>query len=698
MTADASSRKGVAMAAAMPPVSFLDAARGGQNCDGRRRILSTCTFKGANSTKRPQRAGRNPENSSGRQSRSKDAPHEHTAHNTHAPDRPPAQVTQLSKRSATRAAQVTSNKLGTAPEALTYIRARGARRRQPDRRMASNRWPVVAMRLRRRSAPLGYLVGSRLTEWRGSQVSSLKQSHVAGCSPLAAGVDIFMKKVTQERTGFRMAAEAASAVASEATAVALQTTHDGLCLQPGPLAFAPACHPLAFSLTPGGSISSKAARHSSKLHLRRTGNDKESMICADRWCIRCLARGNTNRAHLNFCSLGGYEAVVATATPIVGKLTYSWLALLVAALAVPLLVLSRRATRRARAATARQVSQQATELRQLRTSLRSVRDDARGPRLLKLLQQGAPFTEVRPRDGALSAAFPRGKPVVLRLDLARCEIDVYDASTAAAAALAAAGVGAASASGGGVVAVEEEPSWLQTAGLVLAETAAGLPVARAAAPVRPPACAPAGMAAAPGESGADDGATAATAVDVAASHMPYLYSIPPHTIVRMAFAAPAPTAAAPTLPMRPMVATGGVGEKQPWRCLSLDLATSSCAAPVSIAALAPAPAPSPAAPAVPLVAEVSWGREKTGATTGGSGPASSPRHVAAAPPAVTPPASTVATPSVSGGDGNDGGGGGDGGDGGDGDDGDDESTRSTPGPPMPPPEPPLRRRVTQANR
>ena len=320
--------------------------------------------------------------------------------------------------------------------------------------------------------------------------------------------------------------------------VALQSSHDRLCLHAStrPLAFSDDCSP-SFELDENNRLISDGLR---TLYLRRTASGSQK-VCADQLCVRCVSRGNSNRARVSLCSLSGYEQLDATSAPGWQSATVSALFLLAGSQVLLLVVwlIAVRVRRPSRpnvrevekALAAAAAAREKQEGRRLRCSLRAARDEARGPRLLRMMQMGSRFTELRISQN--STSFPtNGKLVQLRLDPARLELDVYDASYNS----------------------------------------------RSAAP------SPATMAGT-----ANNAPAPAAAGSSSSSHsgMPYLYSIPPHTITRMVFGASLPHASeweavtsGPSLRMLAGTPTSGwsspvlrpPSDLPPWRCLSLDVA------------------------------------------------------------------------------------------------------------------------------
>ena len=91
--------------------------------------------------------------------------------------------------------------------------------------------------------------------------------------------------------------------------VSIRADADGLCLRPGPLRFGPCAGTEPWELE---SLPDSALHlHSGPLTLRvpNATEDTTTRLCADRWCIRCLGRGNGNRAKMQLCLPNNYEAV-----------------------------------------------------------------------------------------------------------------------------------------------------------------------------------------------------------------------------------------------------------------------------------------------------------------------------------------------------------------------------------------------------
>ena len=100
--------------------------------------------------------------------------------------------------------------------------------------------------------------------------------------------------------------------ADSSALVALQSSHDRLCLHAStrPLAFSDDCSP-SFELDENNRLISDGLR---TLYLRRTASGSQK-VCADQLCVRCVSRGNSNRARVSLCSLSGYEQLDATSAP-----------------------------------------------------------------------------------------------------------------------------------------------------------------------------------------------------------------------------------------------------------------------------------------------------------------------------------------------------------------------------------------------
>lgn len=161
---------------------------------------------------------------------------------------------------------------------------------------------------------------------------------------------------------------------------------------------------------------------------RLIGSGVPRVVCADRWCFRCVSRGNANRARMGMCFLDGYEALWATPTPaaIPSSSGHSYILHLVAVtmLCLALLAIAAglgfgwlRSWRVAKYQLQRARRTGSSQLRRMRLSLRQSRDESRAPRLLSSLRVGARFLEIRPHSAAFAAVNPSGRHVVLRLDV-----------------------------------------------------------------------------------------------------------------------------------------------------------------------------------------------------------------------------------------------------------------------------------------
>ena len=88
----------------------------------------------------------------------------------------------------------------------------------------------------------------------------------------------------------------ARAVESWAAALSVQSLHDRVCLHASPLSWGD-CGRGALSFVADGRriVSSPAAAGRGRaFHVREARGEASgaSMVCADRWCMRCLSRGN----------------------------------------------------------------------------------------------------------------------------------------------------------------------------------------------------------------------------------------------------------------------------------------------------------------------------------------------------------------------------------------------------------------------
>lgn len=256
---------------------------------------------------------------------------------------------------------------------------------------------------------------------------------------------------------------AAPAAGRSPPLLALQSLHDGLCLSgSSPPRFGVDCDPVFLSdgADDGRRVSVSGAKQAAfkgtgddthrkrlrlQLHLRYgrlsahrelSPHETPMFACADRWCLRCLNRGNANRARLGLCALDGYEALRATPSPRqpVGYGVAALLGALLAPRALTLLLLlvalalSLAGMRGLKESVRRLDRSRQTALAMLRKSrvaLRQARDESRAPKLLSKLRTGGRFVEIRPRSASFAAAHPLGRCVLLRLDPERLEIDVF---------------------------------------------------------------------------------------------------------------------------------------------------------------------------------------------------------------------------------------------------------------------------------
>lgn len=196
------------------------------------------------------------------------------------------------------------------------------------------------------------------------------------------------------------------------TAFALRSIHDGHCLLPSPLRFSQRCDDdsAIFRLDPRGGGRLEGEVHPRLTLARRRGEGAHAhVVCADRWCVRCVSRGNANRARVGLCALEGFEAVrpidVRAMPPapvaLIAAPPSELIVVVSAALMVVVAVFGRICARRASRRAARRVRAGCImDLRRLRLELRAARDEARPARLLRLLREGGRFTELTSIGGA----------------------------------------------------------------------------------------------------------------------------------------------------------------------------------------------------------------------------------------------------------------------------------------------------------
>ncbi len=221
-------------------------------------------------------------------------------------------------------------------------------------------------------------------------------------------------------------------LAAAVTETELRSGSDGLCLQPGPLRWGSCDSALPWTLHKHAALHHAAI--SRQFTLGRSNAAGVRRVCADRWCLRCISRGNSNRARLGLCILDGFEAVVpvvaaASQAREAGRWALRALALGLLAAAAIVANRSRAPSASARGGPAERRNDE--DMRRMRLSMRSTRDQARPSRLVGMLHRGGLFTELVHTGGGP----PLSRPVLLRVDSRMpATTDVYDASNPAALA------------------------------------------------------------------------------------------------------------------------------------------------------------------------------------------------------------------------------------------------------------------------
>ena len=199
-----------------------------------------------------------------------------------------------------------------------------------------------------------------------------------------------------------MLVAALSAALASPQSVALQSAHGGDCILASPLRFgdcgaADAYHFAVADRVENSDGSQGAAipddddnavvrlsstvahqKAATTIHLKPSRSG--AMACADARCLRCLARGNSNRVRIALCAFDGYEAVrmqrppgalTAAASAVVNSSLSAAFALLALALGASYAWLKSRERAETRMTLA------SWQMRRLRLALRSARDECR---------------------------------------------------------------------------------------------------------------------------------------------------------------------------------------------------------------------------------------------------------------------------------------------------------------------------------
>ena len=206
----------------------------------------------------------------------------------------------------------------------------------------------------------------------------------------------------------------------------LQSTHDRLCLADAPLRFdhCDSSSTILFEFHADGRLkpSVSLSQPLPRWRLYQSGIDDKYAACADRWCLRCLSRGNHNRARVVFCAVDGYEELSVTVASSPRLITepeslFFTVTLIAATVAVM----------RQRSKLTRRFALALSDVRDLRLRLRSARDDLQPAQLWRVLQQGGLFYELG-RGGI-------AKPVHMQLAPLCDHIQVFDAFVVGSAAV-----------------------------------------------------------------------------------------------------------------------------------------------------------------------------------------------------------------------------------------------------------------------
>lgn len=208
----------------------------------------------------------------------------------------------------------------------------------------------------------------------------------------------------------------------------IRAAADELCLVTGPLRFT-ACTKYS-DLWAAQQLEDKLLLTNGPVKLWQAGTepaDASTRLCIDKLCIRCLSRGNANRANPGLCLQGHEPVLVDTPTLSDRAPNVLFTCLVLAVLAAAAFLWRRMAdvlgSSNSRAAAAADEQAMGTtealeaakeQSRKLRVSLRSSRDEARPVRLLHTMLAGESFTELD-EDGNASAVWLEISPDQLRL-------------------------------------------------------------------------------------------------------------------------------------------------------------------------------------------------------------------------------------------------------------------------------------------
>lgn len=89
-------------------------------------------------------------------------------------------------------------------------------------------------------------------------------------------------------------------------ATSLRSSADGLCLTTSPLRFAPCTASMVWEpALKDGELSLISG--ASKLRAKDGTRGAVTRLCTDRFCVRCIGRGNGNSAKFGLCASGGEQ-------------------------------------------------------------------------------------------------------------------------------------------------------------------------------------------------------------------------------------------------------------------------------------------------------------------------------------------------------------------------------------------------------
>ena len=147
---------------------------------------------------------------------------------------------------------------------------------------------------------------------RNSQNTSAQIEAYKGKFPSCANFRVSVRQVRRDLSPARERG-AVLRLGPQQMVTALRSTADGLCLATAPLRFAPCT---TSDVWEPALKDGELHLVSGKTTLRAASGSRGAVtrLCTDRFCVRCIGRGNGNRAKFGLCASGGEEVHGMTAT------------------------------------------------------------------------------------------------------------------------------------------------------------------------------------------------------------------------------------------------------------------------------------------------------------------------------------------------------------------------------------------------